>query len=225
MFDARKFPFGWEQPGFDDSAWGSASIMGAPRFGVHGRREAAQRPLRPALPAPDRQAGRRAPPAGLGRGADAHGPGGSEDGDPVKRLEASLNLSAVGDSAGCQYPAHACSLPRASSARITLDMGRIVMGQVQFTVQAPAGTIIDLSYTEDPLRPPRGMFGGMHSGTRYYARGENDRFSVYDALGFRYANLLVHGTDGQGHPAAILPCRKISTPGSRARSSTARMRS
>ncbi|MBE0699499.1 MAG: alpha-L-rhamnosidase, partial [Anaerolineaceae bacterium] len=60
-----------------------------------------------------------------------------------------------------------------------------------------AGTILDLSYTEDPLAPPKGMFGGMHSATRYIARGENDRFKVYDALGFRYANLLVHGAAGQ----------------------------
>ncbi len=79
-------------------------------------------------------------------------------------------------------------------------MGRIVMGQVQFTFQAPAGTIIDFSYTEDPLRPPRGGFGGMHSGTRYYARGADDCFSVYDALGFRYANLLVHGIRWAGYP-------------------------
>jgi hypothetical protein len=41
------------------------------------------------------------------------------------------------------------------------------------------------------------MFAGMHAGTRYIARGENDRFQVYDALGFRYANLLFHGTAGQ----------------------------
>jgi len=37
----------------------------------------------------------------------------------------------------------------------------------------------------------------MHSGTRYYARGANDKFSVYDALGFRYANLLIHAVEGQ----------------------------
>ena len=76
-------------------------------------------------------------------------------------------------------------------------MGRLVMGQVQFELAAPAGTVVDLSYTEDPLAPPKGGFGGMHSGTRYIARGENDSFKVYDALGFRYANLLVHGAAGQ----------------------------
>ena len=41
------------------------------------------------------------------------------------------------------------------------------------------------------------MFSGMHSGTRYTARGKDDIFSVYDALGFRYANLLFHGKAGQ----------------------------
>ena len=70
------------------------------------------------------------------------------------------------------------------------------MGQVQFEVQAPAGTVLDFSYTEDPLAPPRGPFDGMHSGTRYVARGANDHFKLYDALGFRYAYVLVHGVAG-----------------------------
>jgi len=73
-----------------------------------------------------------------------------------------------------------------------LDMGGIVMGQVQFEVEAPAGTALDISYTEEPLAAPRHAFDGMHSGTRYVARGANDRFKLFDALGFRYAYILVH---------------------------------
>ncbi len=71
------------------------------------------------------------------------------------------------------------------------------MGQVQFEVHAPAGTVLDFAYTEDPIQPPhRGGFGGMHAGNRYVARGENDRFKLYDALGFRYAYVLVHSVAG-----------------------------
>jgi alpha-L-rhamnosidase len=56
--------------------------------------------------------------------------------------------------------------------------------------------VLDWAYSEDPLSPPRGPFGGMHSGNRYIARGKNDRFKLFDALGFRYANILAHGTVG-----------------------------
>ena len=196
IFDARKFPFGWEQPGFDDNAWGSASVMGAPMFGVLTGSKPPSEPYGPLYPRPIGKLGgeRRLPVSGtLQRFA------GQVDlklADPVKRLEASLALAAVGEPTLARLPL-SLQLNPASSVRISLDMGRIVMGQVQFTIQAPSGTIVDLSYTEDPLRPPAGPFGGMHSGTRYYARGENDSFSVYDALGFRYANLLIHGTGGQ----------------------------
>jgi hypothetical protein len=34
----------------------------------------------------------------------------------------------------------------------------------------------------------------MRSGTRYIARGEADRFGLFDAIGFRYAYMLVHST-------------------------------
>ena len=39
-----------------------------------------------------------------------------------------------------------------------LDMGGIVMGQVQFEVEAPAGTVLDFSYAEDPVTGPTGLF-------------------------------------------------------------------
>jgi hypothetical protein len=36
----------------------------------------------------------------------------------------------------------------------------------------------------------------MRAGTRYIARGANDRFQVFDSNGFRYAYILVHGANG-----------------------------
>ena len=196
IFDARKFPFGWEKPGFDDSAWGNASILGAPMFGVLTGAKPPSAPYGPLYPRPiAKLGGERCLPVS-GKQQQLAGQVDLKLADPVKRLEASLALAAAGDPAPCALPVSA-QIAEGESARIILDMGRIVMGQVQFTLQAPVGTIVDLAYTEEPLRPPRGPFGGMHSGTRYYARGENDCFSVYDALGFRYANLLIHGVQGQ----------------------------
>ncbi len=196
VFDARKFPYGWEQPGFDDSAWSSASEMAMFSFTSRASPQPPAEPYGPLYPRPIGKLGgeRRVPVS-----AQVQMLAGQVDtqvGDPVKRLEATLNLKTKGEAQSGSIPV-AVQSSAGSSARITLDMGRIVMGQVQFTVQAPAGAILDFCYTEDPLRPPKGGYGGMHSGTRYYARGVDDSFRVYDALGFRYANILVHGVEGQ----------------------------
>lgn len=195
VFDARQFPFGWEQPGFDDAAWENASlIVTRSMSGGSGSHPPAE-PYGPLYPRPIGKLGgdQRTPVS-----ASLQALAGRVDlstGDPVKRLEASLSLVAAGAARSVTLPI-SLEVPAGGSARFILDMGGIVMGQVQFELMAPAGCVLDLSYTEDPLKPPRGMFGGMHSGTRYTARGQNDIFSTYDALGFRYANLLIHGTSG-----------------------------
>jgi hypothetical protein len=72
-------------------------------------------------------------------------------------------------------------------------MGRIVSGFVEFELACAAGTVLDLSYTEEPIRLGS-HFGRMRVGTRYTARGADDRFSLFDTIGFRYAYLLVHST-------------------------------
>src|SRR5439155_22915161 len=86
-------------------------------------------------------------------------------------------------------------IPAGGMARLILDMGGIVSGFVQFELDAPAGTVLDLSYVEEPVTGPSG-FLGAHAGTRYIARGEHDRFQVFDSNGFRYAYILVHGIHG-----------------------------
>jgi alpha-L-rhamnosidase len=196
VFDARQLAAGWEQPGFDDSAWGNATMITTRSMNGAGRSQPPAEPYGPLHPRPIAKLGGECLVPLAGGQVQLY----SDDvdpaiGDPVKRLAAIFKLNAAG-------AAQAASLPvtvqpaAGGSARITLDMGRLVMGQVQFELDAPAGAEIDFSYTEDPLAPPNGGFGGMHSGTRYIARGANDRFSVYDALGFRYANILMHAAAG-----------------------------
>jgi alpha-L-rhamnosidase len=196
VFDARQFPYGWEQPGFDDSGWENASVLVTLGMGGPSKPQPPSEPYGPLYPRPIAKLGgdRRMPVS-----ASLQALAGRVDvkiGDPVKRLEASLNLATAGAPQPAALPI-TLEVPANGSARITLDLGGIVMGQVQFELEAPAGCVLDLSYTEEPLRPPRGMFGGMHSGTRYTARGKDDIFSTYDALGFRYANLLLHGISGK----------------------------
>jgi hypothetical protein len=67
-------------------------------------------------------------------------------------------------------------------------MGCIFSGFVEFELDAAAGTVLDLSYVEEPVTGPSRQIG-LRVGTRYIARGENDRFQVFDSNGFRYAYL------------------------------------
>ena len=78
-------------------------------------------------------------------------------GDPVRRLEATLNLSPAGAARSASLPV-AVDVPRGGSARITFDMGGSSWARCSSSWSAPAGTVLDLSYTEDPLAPPEGRF-------------------------------------------------------------------
>src|SRR5262249_18289669 len=87
-------------------------------------------------------------------------------------------------------------VPVGCFVRVILDMDRIVSGLVQLEVSAPAGTIFDLSYVADPVKPGPLNFVSTRAGSRYIARGDQDRFEVFDSNGFRYAYMLVHGVTG-----------------------------
>jgi hypothetical protein len=195
VFNARLFPHGWQEINFDDSSWENASMIAPITMNGPGTPHPPAEPYGPLHPRPIGKLGgdRRSPVSG--QVLRLKGQVDEAIGDPVRRLEACLDLEAEGPAEAADLPL-TLEVPEGGTIRISLDMGGIVMGQVGFTLESPAGTVLDLSYTEDPLAPRRGGFGGMHAGTRYTARGENDTFSVYDALGFRYANLLVHGVSG-----------------------------
>ncbi len=195
VVDARCLPSGWEQTSFDDRAWGNAHIIPAMGMGSSGRSQPPSDPYGPMYPRPIAKLGGDLHTPAAIRAEYLAGKIDRKIGDPVKRLQATLDLNVSGPAQSDRLPL-ALDVPTDGSARVTIDMGVIVMGQVQFEVQAPAGTVLDFSYTEDPLTRPRGMFMGMHAGTRYVARGDNDRFKLYDAIGFRYAYVLIHGSSG-----------------------------
>ena len=194
VVDARLLPYGWEQPEFDASGWAGAHVIPAIHIGGFAHTQPPTDPYGPMYARPIAKLGGdfRVP---VSMAAEyLAGQVDPQIGDPVKRLEAAIDLAISGPVGGNNLPL-TLAIPDGGSTRIVIDMGVIVMGQVDFELEAPAGTVLDFSYTEDPLVEPSGMLG-MHAGTRYTARGENDRFRVYDALGFRYAYILVHGTTG-----------------------------
>ena len=114
---------------------------------------------------------------------------------PVRRVEATLGMERTATAQPDSLPI-ALDVPGDGCVRVIFDMGRIVSGLVGFAIDAPAGAVLDFSYVEDPLTRPVGMVGS-HAGTRYLARGADDRFEVFDSNGFRYAYLVVHGATGQ----------------------------
>lgn len=86
-------------------------------------------------------------------------------------------------------------IPAGGMARIYLALGVVVSGLVAFDVDAAAGTLLDLSFTEVALALPVSM-DKSRAGTRYITRGHHNRFQTFDSNGFRYAYVLVSGAVG-----------------------------
>jgi len=194
IFDARRFPHGWEQPGFDDAAWGNAGLIPAMHIGGFAHTQPPTDPYGPLYPRPiARLEGETCVPRAIQAEYLQAPPDLSVD-SPAKRVEASIAAPVTDSEQSVSFPAH-MTVPSGGAVRLVLDMGRIVSGFPQFEVEAPADTVLDCTYVEDPITGPATGFG-IHVGTRYVARGTNDRFQVFDSNGFRYVYLLIHGATG-----------------------------
>jgi alpha-L-rhamnosidase len=200
IFDASRFPYGWEQPGFDDAAvpnsvWPSnAALIPAMHIGGFARTQPPTDPYGPLYPRPiARLDGETRVPATI-QVEYLQGPLDLSTNSPAKRVETSIAASVTGSEQAGGFPIQ-MTAPSGGAVRLIMDFGRIVSGFVQFEVEAPAGTVLDFAYVEDPITGPGTGFG-RHLGTRYVARGANDRFQVFDSNGLRYVYLLVHGASG-----------------------------
>lgn len=193
IFDARRFPHGWETAEFDDAGWGSAQVVPAMHIGGFADTQPPTDPYGPLFPRPiARLGGQVQLPAAV----------------QVKRAKAQVDTTLVSPirrvRAAARYPWQALpvhSLPATVDLLpgeivcLSLDFGHIVSGLVAFEVQAHSGTVLDLVYLEEPLDDSASNVD-MRAGTRYIARGVHDHFRVFDSNGFRYVYILVHG--GQG---------------------------
>jgi alpha-L-rhamnosidase len=194
LFDAGRFPHGWEQPGFDDAAWGNAALVPTMHNGGFARTQPPTDPYGPLYPRPIAQLeGETCVPATI-QVEYLQGPLELSADSPAERVEASIIAFVTGSEQLTGFPAE-IAVPSGGAVRLIMDMGRIVSGFPQFEVEAPAGTVLDFAYVEDPITGPATGFG-RHLGTRYVARGANDRFQVFDSNGLRYAYLLMHGARG-----------------------------
>lgn len=85
-----------------------------------------------------------------------------------------------------------CSADAAATHAVTFDFGRIVAGRVAFSLVAPAGTVVDILYREEPAREDElASFSTPRIGARYIARGYDDDFLAQEHNALRHANLLV----------------------------------
>ena len=194
LFDARAMPEDWRTLGFEDGAWGPAQVITPVHIGGRGRSRPPTDPYGPLFPRTiAKLTGARVGIAAvtvesIDRTLDV-----TTD-NPAERVERSaLNHPTAAAQRQTGLP---LDIPVRDDGytRVIVDMGRIVGGLVEFAVDAPAGTVLDFSYQEEPITAPAQF--GAHGGSQYIARGRDDRHTVFDPKGFRYAYILVHGATG-----------------------------
>lgn len=195
LVDARKLPVGWQAVGFDDAAWPTAQLLRAIHIGGFARSQPPTDPYGPLYPRTIAYLGGAVvEPANI-RVERLQGAVDTTKSLPAARVAASLALAAEPIAAAAGLPA-TVELAEGRPARLTADFGRIVAGLVQWEVDAPAGTIFEFCYVEDPLTGrERGMFG-PHNGSRYIARGHDDVFETFDINGLRRIYVVIHAAHG-----------------------------
>jgi alpha-L-rhamnosidase len=189
IFDARRFPSAWKNADFDDIAWGQAQVVHAMLSGTY-RSQPPTHPYGPLYPRSIAQlSGNVMLPESI-TVETIHVWEIDAESSPIDQLDRAMTTPRTGAAFEPSLPVR-FAVPGAGAAWIKIDMGRIVSGFVQFEIQCTSGTTLDISYMEEPIRGGT-HFGRMRSGTRYLARGSNDKFELFDAIGFRYAYILAH---------------------------------
>ncbi|MEZ4635375.1 MAG: alpha-L-rhamnosidase N-terminal domain-containing protein [Caldilineaceae bacterium] len=193
-FDARKRQGGWHELNFDDADWGKAQVIVPLHIGGRGRSQPPTDPYGPLLPRPiAKLAGDRCDVAAATVESIADALDCSAN-NPAERTVTSALMHTGAGQSSATLPL-TVTIPAGGYVRLVLDMGRIVGGLVNFSVDAPAGTVFDFGYFEEPV-VERSMFGA-HGGNRYIAYGADDSHTVFDPKGFRYAIILAHGVSGE----------------------------
>ncbi len=194
IFDASRFPLGWKAAGFDDSGWGEAQVVSAMLSGLY----RSQPPTHPYGPLYPRTIGELGGETRRPASCEVETISGLEIRpgiSPMDRVEEALEAPRESGPQESRLPVRQ-DVPAGGAVWIKIDMGRIVSGLVEFSLQAAPGTVLDISYLEEPIRPVP-HFGLMRIGTRYLARGRDDDFGLFDSVGFRYAYILVHSVSGE----------------------------
>jgi alpha-L-rhamnosidase len=187
-FDARNHPYGWDRPGFDDTAWGKAFEITP----VHGGGGASVHP-------PSEPFGMLRPPVrGSFPGGDRHEasllerrtiPVGAAGADPVRSVHDAEAGTVEGEPAEAE--------------RMLFDLGRTAAGTVSLRVTGAApGTIVDVAASEHLDRTGRIAPLGQLAGFRYVCRGgeSTEAFETLEVIGTRYLLAVVRTPEGSPAP-------------------------
>ena len=195
LMDARNQPAGWANAGFDDSGWGNARKLRAIHIGGFARSQPPGDPYGPLYPRPIAKLGGEILSPRTVCVEIFKGDVGESTQSPGERALSSYQLFPDSEGDPSAFPID-LDIPAGSFARLTLDMGRIVSGLVQLDVNAPSGTRFDLAYEEDPVARSSSGPGHQASGSRYVARGRDDRFENFDSNGLRYIYAVIDSATG-----------------------------
>ena len=191
VLDARKMPANWRSAGFEDGLWGSAQKLRSIHIGGFAHSQPPVDPYGPLYPRPIAALGGEIVQATHAKVEIIEGIVDESVKSPAQRVFTAVSLPASSGRDEVAFPLE-LDIPAGSFARITIDLGRIVSGLAQLAVTAPSGTNFDLCYQEDPIVSETVSMLTQHSGSRYIARGQDDRFEVFDSNGLRYIYVLVH---------------------------------
>lgn len=208
-FDARRHPWGWDRPGFDDADWRPATVIVPVHTGATGDPHPPSEPfgmLRPPV--------RTAFPGGAEHTAEPTGRrrvvGAATGDDPVRQVLDDQRSPAV-DAVDAAAAGDGVEL-------VSFDLGQVAAGTVRLTVRgAVAGTVLDVAAAEHvdgagDLAPL-----GQHAGLRYIAAGggqgeDEEAFESLEVIGTRHFRVAVRPPDGAPAPEIGLAVRDRHRP-------------
>ncbi|MDR2673460.1 MAG: family 78 glycoside hydrolase catalytic domain, partial [Opitutaceae bacterium] len=191
IFDARREPDGWTQPGFDDSAWPAAKTRAIGEELI---------PYTRLLPRDIPMLEETALPAAR---ISAPLTVAAHDDEPFFPQRARLELDEIkAPLEFTDFEPENLAVPATAAGRaaiVTLDFARVTPGHLRLAATAPAGTRIDIAYAEDlyegrvtlfhpPAQRPLDAF--------ILKEGRNDLEIAFAWKGFRYAQLIIRNPGG-----------------------------
>jgi alpha-L-rhamnosidase len=201
VYDARREPIGWREPGFDDSDWRPAVVLRRPAL----NRGPDIRPFPRLVPRdiPFLLEEERFPEAVVSVGETAEAP---PDRNPAEQL-ATEGLAPLSACRITDTEALLSADPKATTvqtapgraAALVLDFGRVVSGYPRLRLDGPAGAAIDVAFSERLVdgRVPIQRSGpvGSQNADRYVLREGAQEWERFEWAGFRYLQITVRNAE------------------------------
>ena len=194
--DARLIAPDWTSTAFDDSSWATASLIATQHIGGFARTQPPTDPYGRLLPRSIAALGGEVvEPATVIDVSQLDLPPWQSE-HPAERVVELLTSIDATPAAGGRFPVVA-SVPAGRVQHVAVDFGRIVAGYVEFDIEAPAGTVVELLYRELVWDRALGTIASApRTGARYTTRGTDDRYRALELNGLRYIHLAIHSPGG-----------------------------